>query len=415
MLEHFFHSPTCIARLRSNPGVTLLNAFSGHLIQCGYCRSQGGRHLRAAAHLLHWLDRRGLPLTEIDSTVMSGFVRHLKRCRCAGFADMPRDRALRGVHAFTAYLQGRPLCTACHGQPDEVPSALWESFCRWMREQRGITERTLRDYHDCLHRLLLDVGDETNKLNAAYLQRFILELGRNGGNERVKSTATALRMFVRFLIAQGQCLPGLDEAIPSVAYWRLSSLPRYLQPEEVERVLASPDPQTPVGKRDRAILLLLARLGLRAGEVVQLRLADIDWQAATISVCGKNRRETLLPLTQEVGDAIVEYLQHGRPPTASDRIFIRAFAPFRPFRDTRGISDVAKLALRRAAVNAPAHGAAHLLRHSAATSMLRQGVSLQDISATLRHASLASTQIYAKVDVVALRELAQPWPEALPC
>jgi site-specific recombinase XerD len=275
--------------------------------------------------------------------------------------------------------------------------------------------RTLSDYYHYLQPLLRDIYDDPSKIDVAYLRQFMLQLGRKGGNARAKSTTSALRMFVRFLIAQGRCTAGLDEAIPSVAYWRLSSLPQYLQPEEVERVISSPDMQTSVGKRDRAILLLLARLGLRAGEVVNLCLTDIDWHGATIRVCGKNKRQTLLPLTQEVGDAIVDYLQHGRPPTASQHVFIRALAPFRPYRDARGVSDVAKLALRHAQVNAPARGAAHVLRHSMATSMLRQSVSLNDISAVLRHTCLSSTEIYAKVDIPALQELAQPWPEAQSC
>lgn len=415
MLEHFFHWPPQIARLRSNPGVELLDGFADHLSQCGYSRSQGSRHLRAAAHLLHWLDRSGIALSEIEPAVIGEFDRHLQRCRCTGFTGMHRDKLLRGVRAFTAYLDGRALCTARHDAGNAVTSALWERFCRWMREQRGLSERTLRDYHHRLRHLLADLDDAPSKLDVAYLRRFTLELGRNGGNAVVKSTTTALRQFVRFLVADGQCPVGLEEAIPDIAYWRLSTLPRYLQPEEVERVLASPDTRTPVGKRDRAILLLLARMGLRAGDVVQLRLADIDWRGATLSVCGKNRQQTLLPLTQEVGDGIVDYLLHGRPATTSDHVFVRAIAPFRPFRDARGISDVAKLALRRAGVDTRVRGAAHVLRHSAASSMLRQGASLQEIAAVLRHQSVVSTQIYAKVDVLALRELAQPWPEVLPC
>ncbi|UZF29106.1 site-specific integrase [Ralstonia pseudosolanacearum] len=346
---------------------------------------------------------------------MNRFERHLGQCKCVGFTGMHSDKLLRGIRAFVAVQQGRPLCTAGGHQVEEAPAELWDSFCRWMREQRGISERTLRDYRQYLHPLLAEVGVEPGKLNSTRLQRFVLELGRNCGNARVKATASALRTFIRFLVADGQCPANLVNAIPSVAYWRLSSLPQYLQPEEVERVLVSVDTQTPVGKRDRAILLLLARLGLRAGDVVQLRLADIDWRSAAIRVCGKNRQQTHLPLTQEVGDAIVSYLQHGREPTNSDRLFVRAIAPFRPFRDARGISDIAKLALRRAGVNAPQRGAAHVLRHSAATAMLRQGASLQDIAIVLRHQSVASTQIYAKVDVVALHELAQPWPQVLPC
>jgi integrase/recombinase XerD len=415
MLEQFFHWPPQVARLRNNPGVELLDAFADHLIQCGYSRSQGNRHLRAAAHLLYWLDRSGVSLNESEPAVMGEFVRHLQRCRCAGFIGMHRGKLLRGVRAFTAYLEGRALCTARHDAGNAATSVLWERFCRWMREQRGLSERTLRDYRHRLRHLLADLDDAPSKLDVAYLRRFTLELGRNGGNAVVKSTTTALRQFVRFLIADGQCPVGLEEAIPDIAYWRLSTLPRYLQPEEVERVLASPDTRTPVGKRDRAILLLLARMGLRAGDVVQLRLADIDWRAATLSVSGKNRRQALLPLTQEVGDGIVDYLLHGRPATNSDCVFVRAIAPFRPFRDARGVSDVAKLALRRAGVDARVRGAAHVLRHSAASSMLRQGASLQEIATVLRHQSVVSTQIYAKVDVLALRELAQPWPEVLPC
>ena len=415
MLDHFFRPQHLIARLRGNPGVESLDAFAGHLVGCGYSRSQGARHLRAAAHLLHWLDGKRLSLTATDAATVNRFKRHLAHCRCTGFTDMYRDRLLRGIRAFMAFQQGRPLCVSDISQVAAAPSELWDSFCRWMREQRGIAERTLCDYRQYLQPLLAEIGNEPNKLHAARLRRFVLELSRNVGNARVKSATSGLRTFIRFLVAQGQCPASLVDAIPSVAHWRLSSLPQYLQPEEVERVLDSADTQTPVGKRDRAILLLLARLGLRAGDVVQLRLTDIDWRAATMTVSGKNRQQTQLPLTQEVGDALVSYLQHGRAPTQSDHLFVRAIAPFRPFRDARGISDIAKLALRRAGVNAPQRGAAHVLRHSAATTMLRQGASLQEISTVLRHQSVASTQIYAKVDVVALHELAQPWPQVLPC
>lgn len=415
MLDHFFRSQHLIARLRGNPDVESLDAFAGHLVDCGYSRSQGSRHLRAAAHLLHWLDGKRLSLTATDAATVNRFERHLAHCRCTGFTDMYPDKLLRGVRVFIAFQQGQPLCVDDATQVAAAPSELWDSFCCWMRDQRGIAERTLSDYRQYLQPLLAELGTEPNNLSPARLRRFVLELNRKVGNARVKATTSALRTFIRFLIAQGQCQASLVDSIPSVAHWRLSSLPQYLQPDEVERVISSAGTHTPVGKRDRAILLLLARLGLRAGDVVHLRLTDIDWRSATLTVSGKNRRQTQLPLTQEVGDAIVSYLQHGRAPTQSDHLFVRAIAPFRAFRDGRGISDIAKLALRRAGVNAPQRGAAHVLRHSAATTMLRQGASLQEISTVLRHQSVASTQIYAKVDIVALHELAQPWPQVQPC
>jgi site-specific recombinase XerD len=218
-------------------------------------------------------------------------------------------------------------------------------------------------------------------------------------------------MFLRFLIAEGQCAVGLDAAIPTVAHWRLASLPRYLQPEHVERLIASCDRTSAVGRRDRAILLLLARLGLRAGDIVHLHLSDIDWKGASIQVSGKGRRHTRLPLTQEVGQAIVAYLKKGRPRTNADVLFIRSLAPFCALGPSCAVSKIVDKAFRRAGVARPSRGAAHLLRHSLATSLLRQGTSLEDIAAILRHRSIETTQIYAKVDIPALRQIAQPWPE----
>jgi len=415
VFDKFFHSPAKIAQLRGNPGVALLDIFAQHLSQSGYSRSQGGRHLRAAAHLLHWLDRQKVSFSEIDATTEGRFELHLRRCRCTGYSGMHRDKLLRGVRAFITHLHGRLPCTSASDQANAPSSILWEPFCQWMRDQRGISERTLLCYHEYLGAFLSVIDHDLPKLDAAYLRRFILDFADTSGHSRTKAATSALRMFVRFLVAQGKCSSDLVGSIPSHAYWRLSALPQYILPDEVERVIDSPDLQTSVGKRDRAILLLLARLGLRADDVLHLRLEDIDWRAATISLCGKNRRQTQLPLTQEVGQAIVDYLQHGRPSTDSDFIFVRSLAPFRAFRDVRGICDVAKLALRRSGVNAPSRGAAHVLRHSAATSMLRNGVSLQDISTVLRHQTVVSTQIYAKVDMPALYEVAQPWPQVLPC
>jgi site-specific recombinase XerD len=188
-----------------------------------------------------------------------------------------------------------------------------------------------------------------------------------------------------------------------------------VQPEEVERIINSCDLNSPVGRRNRAILLLLARLGLRAGDIVKLRLGDIAWQEAGIYVSGKGRRQVRLPLTQEVGNAIVDYLQDGRPKTDTDVLFIRSIAPFRAFKSHSAISVIVARAMGRAGVTYRSCGAAHILRHSAATSMLRQGASLQDIAAILRHRSIETTEIYAKVDVTTLRQIAQPWPEVQTC
>jgi site-specific recombinase XerD len=280
-----------------------------------------------------------------------------------------------------------------------------------MRQQRGSTDLTLHQYSIYIREALGRLGEMPNCFDARRLRVFALERTRSWGPTVAQKCTTALRMFLRFLIAEGKCAVGLDAAIPTAAHWRLASLPRYLQPEEVERLIASCDQALAIGSRDRAILLLLARLGLRAGDIVHLRLSDIDWKGAWVHVCGKGRRHTRLPLTQEVGDAIVTYLNRGRPCTNTDALFIRCRAPFCAFSSST-VSHIVDKAIRCAGVKRPSRGAAHLLRHSLATSMLRQGASLEDIAAVLRHRSIETTQIYAKVDIMTLRQIAQPWPEA---
>jgi site-specific recombinase XerD len=293
--------------------------------------------------------------------------------------------------------------------------ALLLAFRQWMRRQRGTCESTLDNYGIHIRALLKQVGEDPAAFDARSLRAFVMEGHASCGWAAAKKRTTALRMFLRFLIADGHCAIGLDGAIPVLAHWRLTSLPRYLPSDDVERVIRSCDPASEGGTRDRAILLLLARLGLRAGDIVQLRLGDLDWKGAWIHVCGKGRRHTRLPLTHEVGQALVTYIKNGRPQTTTDAVFVRCRAPFRAFRSHCAVSVIVDRALSRARVTRPSRGAAHLLRHSVATSMLRHGASLQDVAALLRHRSIATTQIYAKVDVTALGAIAQPWPAVRPC
>jgi site-specific recombinase XerD len=280
-----------------------------------------------------------------------------------------------------------------------------------MRQQRGTSGRTLNNYSLPIRDLLKNIGDEPQRFTAQKVRKFVLERTRQSGWGAAKVCATGVRMFLRFLVAEGQCPIGLDASIPTCAHWRLSSLPQYLQAGDVERIIDSCNRATPVGCRDRAILLLLARMGFRAGDVAGLRLHDIDWEQAWIRVSGKGQRQTRLPLTQEIGDAISAYLLQGRPACSSDALFVRDRAPFRDLKSQSAVSMIVTRAMRRAKVTCPNRGAAHVLRHSAATSMLRHGASLQEIAAILRHRSTQTTEIYAKVDVAALGSIVQPWPE----
>ena len=293
--------------------------------------------------------------------------------------------------------------------------ALLSAFGDWMRRERGACDATSSAYAPSIREFLGQFGEKPSRWDAHSLRSFVLQKSRVGGCAAAKRCTTALRAFVRFLIADGQCAVGLDAAIPTVAHWRLAALPRYVQPDDVERAIASCDQTSSLARRNRAILLLLARLGLRAGDIVDLRLSDIDWKDASIQVSGKSHRQTRLPLTQEVGQAIVTYLQHGRPRTTTEALFVRNRPPFRGFSSSTAVTKIVLQALNRAGVVRPRGSVAHLLRHSLATSMLREGATLQDIGALLRHRSMTTTQIYAKVDVMALRAIAQPWPEVSPC
>lgn len=219
----------------------------------------------------------------------------------------------------------------------------------------------------------------------------------------------SLRMYLRFLASRGECSPALVGAIPRIPRWRLATLPRYILNDDVERVIASCDPTTPKGLRDRAVLLLLARLALRGGDVVSLRLQDIDWDDALIRVAGKTRYTVALPLPQDVGDALAAYIEHGRPPVDSEVVFIRSIAPYKPFANSGAISIVVREALKSVGVDNPNLRGAHLLRHSAATNMVRSGATLEAVGALLRHRSPDTTAIYAKVDTTMLMQVAQPW------
>ena len=218
-----------------------------------------------------------------------------------------------------------------------------------------------------------------------------------------------LRSFLRHLYQRGDISVDFSSALAPVRHWRLSGLPKALAPEQVESMLDSCDRGTAIGQRDYAILLLLARLGLRAGEVVALTLDDFNWNEGIVTVRGKGKRHEPLPLPPEVGEGLTDYLRASRPACPTRRVFVRMHAPHRGFRSSVAICDIVRRALTRAGIDSPFKGA-HLLRHSLATRMLRNGASLEDIGQILRHRHPETTQIYAKVDLDALRALAPAWP-----
>ena len=414
MRSDLFVSRQRVSPVRDGPAGAVLEGFTEALSQMGYAARVARGHLRAAEHFVDWTDRRRLQLCELNVAALAGFDRHIGRCRCPRYGPVNRIRVVPGARLFLRYLCDARIINEFAVRPAPDDPVLLTAFNQWMRHQRGVRETTISRYRPDICELLTRVGADPTRIDAGVLRTMFLEQNRTSGSAAAQSCAKALRMFVRFLIAGGYCAVGLDAAIPAVGHWRLTTLPRYLPTTDVNRLLDSCDRASPVGRRNRAILLLLARLGLRAGDIAQLQLSDIDWKSARIHVCGKGGCPTPLPLTQEVGKAIVDYLQDGRPQVTTQTLFVGCRAPFRPF-GSCCVSVMVARALCQAGVARPSRGAAHLLRHSVATSLLRQGASLQAISTLLRHRSIETTQIYAKVAVEGLREIAQPWPEVQPC
>jgi site-specific recombinase XerD len=227
--------------------------------------------------------------------------------------------------------------------------------------------------------------------------------------KRAKLLTSALRSFLHYARYRGEVTHDLAAAVPTVANWSMPSIPRAIPVDAVHRLLASINRRTATGRRDYAILLLLARLGLRAGEVVRLELNDIDWNVGSLEVQGKGGQHADLPLPADVGAAITTYLRHGRPRSNSRRVFLRAKAPIRGLLGSQAIGSLVRHNIARAGVQAPTYGA-HQFRHALATKMLRYGASLAEIGEVLRHRSTETTKIYTKVDLDSLRALALPWP-----
>ncbi len=386
----------------------LVAEFAAHLRAMGHSRLTVEGYNASARHFACWLVRAGLAVCDVDDDVIHRFARH--RCRCPGIRRLNRvsQKYARRACRFVAFLAERGIVRCPASSPRPAPDLGVQAFQEWLRDHRGLSERTIDRHGRMITRLLPALGGEPQRYDAHHVRQVILAETKCASIAYVKTMAMALRGYLRFLGASGLCRPGLDQAVPMIPQWRLSALPRYIGSTDVERLIATCDQATPTGVRDRAILLLLARLGLRAGDIVALRLDDVDWHQASLSVCGKGRRKTRLPLPQDAGDAVLDYLDRARPRAACDRLFLTANAPFRPLKGSTA-SSVVRRALDRSGIAAPSKGT-NLIRHSAATAMLRGGATLDMVATVLRHRSPDMTAHYAKVDIPMLQQIAQPWP-----
>ena len=408
MLETYFPASKMREHLRSGPSGPYLDGFAAALERQGYSADTAVRYLRAAAHLGHVLAPRGVLPGEID---LQAFSKHLRACHCPrAKGGRHNHHTIYGARLFRRYLVEIGVCrSAAAAAPAELP--LVTGFKAWLRKHRGASDATIRLYARDAAGLLTALGEDPANWDAAGIRRTFMDRASTSGRGTVEKMTTGLRAFLRYLAVEGRCRVGLDSAVPAYAHWQLADMPRYLSPEHVNRLIAACDGDVLARRRERAIILLLVRLGLRAGDVAQLRLADIEWETGSLRVSGKSRYQVRLPLPQDVGDAIVAYLESRPSSSPSDHVFLRTIAPCRPLKNGDGVSSLVRRVMKRAGIVTPFKGA-HALRHTAATEMLRHGVPLEKIGLVLRHRGIDTTAFYAKADIALLRQIAQPWPEA---
>lgn len=398
-----------LSRPPEGPLARYIGSFAEAVRKQGYALYSIHRQVLLAACFSRWLKQNGVAVPSICSDHPARYLRyrarHLRPCR--GDAA-----ALRHLIDF---LRREGVIPAEKTSARRLSSAerYAQAYEQYLREARALASATIVNYVPFIRDFLEDrfghARVKLSRLCAGDVVRFVQRQARRLHLKRAKLLTSALRSFLHYARYRGEVRLDMAAAVPVVANWSMTSIPRAIAPDQVRQLLASIDRRTAIGRRDYAVLLLLARLGLRASEVAFLELDDIDWNTGRLTVRSKGAQRLELPLTAELGKAIVAYLCHGRPLSTSRRVFLRAKAPVRGFRGACGVGSIVRHSLKRAGIHAPTTGA-HQFRHGLATEMLRQGASLSEIGELLGHRHPQTTKIYTKVDLKALRTLALPWP-----
>lgn len=403
----FIKEPKRLRRMREGTFGAHLELLSARLLTEGHCQQSAWRNIRVVDDFGRWLTRKGMGVRNIDEAIVDRYMAFRARYRHPFLSDRPAlNRFLAVLREAELIAPQRPSHLSAHEQ-------IVADFRHHLREQGGFAPRTIITHLPTLRRFLAEHCKHGTRgfcrLAAADIVSFVAHHAPHQSTRSTRRMCWTLRSFLRYLRYKDLIEIDLASAVPPVRTWRFASLPRYLAPGEVQKVLDAIDRSTSLGRRDYAVLLLLARLGLRASEVTTLCLQDIDWQSGLLTIRGKARQRAQMPLPNEVGAAIGDYLQHGRPRSESRRVFLREWAPHIGFASAASVTMIARVALERAQIDTPRKGA-HVFRYTLATQLLRTGASLTQIGQLLRHHSQDSTRIYAKVDVEALRGLAVRWP-----
>jgi integrase/recombinase XerD len=389
-----------------------LVAFVGSLIGQQYSVSYVCQLAQHALAFGHWCEDGGISFHDLkdDDVVRYQRFRSRRRSRCFE----TRRRELHALELLMRFLRDRDVCHVAQTHAIAADEVV-DGFAQSLKREQGLAVVTVESYARWTRKFLVwrfGQGEVCLRdIRVTDASAFVKSEAKRMAPAALKNVVTALRSFFRYAQFRGEVTAGLAASVPAVASWASTPpIPRAIAAEHAQRAIDSCDRRSAVGRRDRAVLLLLARLGLRACEIVRLTLDDVDWDCAQLRVRGKGGRESLLPLTADVGEAIAAYLERGRPASPDRHLFLRSVAPIRGLMEgSDGIGTIVRHALNRAKVDAP-HRGSHQFRHALAVRMLQLGASFPEIGQVLRHRSPQSTSLYAKVDVSALRKLAMAWP-----
>lgn len=395
-------------KLIHGPHQKFARVYAARMLNEGLSLHSTRRSLSLFCDLMNWYVGNGHRSQDLGEAHVDHFLEHR-------FEHWSRDTGDRSaLRRLLSALRDEDLIPAALPVERTEHEQIVDVFATYLSNERGLAASTVVSHKLLSFRFLQEVcpgGADgfvalTPEIVIGYVERHALDGSADSG----KAMCVVIRAFLRYLHLKGFISAALADCVPSIRRWRLAGLPTFLPPAKVQKVLDACDRTTAMGHRDYAVLMLLAKLGLRASEVATLNLDDIDWQSGTILVHGKGRRQATMPLRHDVGTAIVAYIRHGRPASTCRRVFLRTLAPHVGFASGCAITMIAKQALERAGIDGYAHHGAHLFRHSLATDLLRSGASFAEIGQLLRHRSIDSTRIYAKLDIEKLRELSLPWP-----
>ncbi len=415
MLTDIFTHTNVLTKLEAGPFGPYLPDLATALQQQRYATDTIQRYLHSADAFGRWLKTQQISLSAINEDTIARYVSSLERRKVRSYPHGVLPHKAVGLEHLLCPLRRQNIITPAQPVTTATPSEqVLSEYDQYLERTAGAAARTRHKYLYFARQFLTFVfassTPEWSLLRAETIAAFVQKetTSRQGAGRKHPGSAT--RNFLRYLVTRGLIPTGLEAAIPRARLWKHASLPEHLSAEEVARVLVTCADGTAIGKRNYAILLLLSRLGIRALEAARLQIDDIDWRTGCILIrASKNHRERNLPLSEDVGQALLDYLRDGRPQTDSRNIFLEHTAPFHPLQSSSAITQAVNRLLKKTGIERRSSGA-HLFRHTAASQMVCRGATFKEVADVLGHQSLQTTGIYAKLDLAALSKVALPWP-----